>query len=272
MSESEETAIVGIALVRNEDVFVERALRNTIDFCDLLIVADHQSTDGTGRILARLSAEFAGRMQVVRIDHPRESHLLINGYAGSPTWIFAVDGDELYDPVGLARMREELLAGKYDESWLIFGNVLNCTAIDEAARTATGYLAPPCRSMTKLFNFRLIESWDGEASHVCANGTIKFKPGFDASRRLHLHEQIAWNESHFRCLHTCFMRRSSLDDKAPPARPNVSENYLRGGLGGWARKVLDRIGGRAPVSDWKLEKYARGELVTLDATSFLSRS
>lgn len=272
MSDREDTAIVGIALVRNEDIFIERALRNTIDFCDLLIVADHQSTDGTGRILARLAAEFAGRMQVVRIDHPRESHLLVNSYAGSPTWIFAVDGDELYDPAGLARMREELLAGKYDESWLIFGNVLNCTAIDETARTATGYLAPPCRSMTKLFNFNLIESWDGEASHVCANGTIKFKPGFDALRRLQLHEQVAWEEAHFRCLHTCFMRRSSLDEGAAPARPNVSENYLRGGLGGFARKVWNRLCGRAPVSDWKLEKYARGELVTLDATPFLSRS
>jgi len=272
MNDPEETAIVGIALVRNEDIFLERALRNTIDFCDLLIVADHQSTDGTGRILARLAAEFAGRMQVVRIDHPRESHLLINGYAGSPTWVFAVDGDELYDPAGLARMRTDLLSGKYDESWLIFGNVLNCTAIDETAHTATGYLAPPCRSMTKLFNFNLIESWDGEASHVCANGTIKFKPGFDASRRLHLHEQVAWEEAYFRCLHTCFMRRSSLDENAAPARPNVSETYLRGGLAGFVRKVWNRLRGRAPVSDWKLEKYARGELVTVDATPFLSRS
>ena len=44
---SSVSEIIGIALVRNEDIFVERALRNTIDFCDRLIVADHQSTDGT---------------------------------------------------------------------------------------------------------------------------------------------------------------------------------------------------------------------------------
>ena len=269
MSKAGEAAIVGIALMRNEDVFVERALRNAVGFCDRLIVADHQSTDGTPVILARLAAEFADRIEIVPIQNPSESHFLINHYAGSPTWIFAVDGDELYDPTGLQQMRAELLSGKYDDAWLIFGNVLNCTAIDEHAGTATGYLAPPCRSMTKLFNFRLIESWDGAASHVCANGTIKFKPGYDASRRLNLHEQHAWEEAHFRCLHTCFMRRSSLDTAVPPARPNVSENYLRGGITSWCRKVRDRVLGRPPVSDWKMEKYARGDLVTVDARAFL---
>jgi hypothetical protein len=269
MSLPKKTAIVGIALVRNEDVFIERVLRNAIDFCDRLVVADHQSSDGTSAILTRLAGEFADRLQLVRIQDPRESHFLINKYAGSSTWVFAVDGDEIYDPAGLVHLRAELLAGKYDESWLVFGNVLNCTAIDETAGTATGHLAPPCRSMTKLFNFRIIESWDGAATHVCANGTIKFKPGYDASRRLHLHEQIPWEEAQFRCLHTCFMRRSSLDPAAAPARPNVSETYLRGGMMGRSRKFLDWLRGRPAVSDWKLEKYARGELVTVDARPFL---
>lgn len=269
MSAAPAAVIVGVALVRNEDAFVERAIRNTVDFCDRLILADHQSTDGTLPILEKLVAEFSGKIELVRINHPGESHQLINGYAGSPTWIFAVDGDELYDPRGLARMRLELLAGQYDRSWVVFGNVLNCTALDEAGCTATGYLAPPCRSMTKLFNFSLIESWDGGASHVCANGTIRFKPGYDASLRLNLHEQVAWEQAHFRCLHTCFMRRSSLDADRPSARPNVSETYLRGGVTGAARSAINRLLGRPAVSDWKLEKYARGELVTVDATPFL---
>jgi hypothetical protein len=259
--------IVGITLVRNEDIFVERAIRNAIDFCDRLIVADHQSNDETPGILGRLAAEFPGKIEVVRVDKASESHFLVNGLAGSPTWVFGVDGDEIYDPVGLARLREELLAGRYDDWWLMFGNVLNCTAIDQAAATATGHLSPPCRSMTKLFNFRLIESWDGAVTHVFANGTIRFKPGFDATRRLHLHEQIEWAQSHFRCLHTCFMRRSSLDEQGDAARPNVSES-LRGGVLGWLRKIFGRLAGRPAASDWKLEKYARGPLVTLDATNF----
>ncbi|MEI9897647.1 MAG: hypothetical protein WDN28_28255 [Chthoniobacter sp.] len=44
MSDVETAQIVGITLVRNEDVFVERAVRNAIDFCDRLIIADHYST------------------------------------------------------------------------------------------------------------------------------------------------------------------------------------------------------------------------------------
>ncbi len=269
MSSTPETAIIGIALVRNEDIFVERAIRNAVGFCDRLIVADHQSTDGTSAILQRLAAEFGERLHLVPIQNPRESHFLINHYAGTPTWVFAVDGDEIYDPAGLAHLRTQLLDGKYDESWVVFGNVLNCTAIDTAGGTATGYLAPPCRSMTKLYNFRLIESWDGAVTHVFANGTIQFKPGYDATRRLDLHEKIPWEQADFRCLHTCFMRRSSLDEGNPGARPNVSESF-RGGITTWPRRFFNRLLGRPAVSDWKMEKYARGELVTVDARSFLS--
>ncbi len=268
MDGSEPPTIVGITLVRNEDIFVERAIRNAIDFCDLLIVADHLSTDGTPAILARLAAEYPDKIRVRRIQEARESHFLINGYANTRTWVFAVDGDELYDPAGLALLRRELLAGKYDRWWVLFGNVLNCVAIDEIAGTATGYLAPPCRSMTKLFNFQAIASWDGAVTHVFANGTIKFKTGYDASLRLSLHEEIPWESSNYRCLHTCFMRRSSLDAEETVARPNVSES-LHGGVLTFLRKGLNRLLGKPSVSDWKMEKYARGSLTTTDARPFL---
>jgi len=261
--------IIGIALLRNEDVYVERAMRNAIDFCDRLIIADHHSTDHTFEIVSKLAAEFPEKIQLQRITDTRESHFLISGFAGSRTWVFAVDGDEVYDPAGLARMREEVLAGQYDESWLVFGNVLNCTAVDPVAGTASGYLSPPCRSMTKLFNFHLIESWDGAVTHVCANGTIKFKAGYDASRRLDLHRRFSWDEAHYRCLHTCFVPRSSLDRGEGTARPNVSENR-RNGIAARARRLVRRLLGKPPVSDWKMEKYARGPLVTVDVKPFFA--
>jgi glycosyltransferase involved in cell wall biosynthesis len=260
-------AIVGIALLRNEDLFVERAIRNTVDFCDLLIVADHGSTDGTLAILQRLAAEYADKIKLVRIQDPRESHFLVSGYANSRTWGFAVDGDEIYDPAGLAQLRRELLAGKYDATWHVFGNVLNCVAVDAVTGQATGYLAPPCRSMTKLFNLNAIESWDGAVTHVFANGTIKFKAGYDASLRLNLHETYSWEEATFRCLHVCFMQRSSLDGARAVARPNVSES-LRSGPVLWLRKLYHRLTGRPMPSDWKREKYARGPQTTVDATAF----
>jgi glycosyltransferase involved in cell wall biosynthesis len=271
MSQPEPAQIIGIALLRNEDIFVERAIRNAMDFCDRLIIADHHSADGTFEIVSRLAAEFPEKIHLQRITDTRESHFLISGYAGTRSWIFAVDGDEVYDPVGLAQMREEVLSGQYDGWWLLFGNVLNCTAVDPIQRTATGYLAPPCRSMTKLFNFSLIQSWDGAVTHVCANGTIKFKPGYDATRRLDLHSKFTWDESHYRCLHTCFVPRSSLDQGSPVARPNVSEN-LRGGVTTLARKVVRRLLGQPAVSDWKMEKYARGPLVTIDASCFFPKA
>lgn len=267
---AEPAKIIGITLVKNEDVFIERAVRNALDFCDRLIIADNHSTDGTYEIATKLAAEFPDKIELRRITDTRESHYLVAGYAGTRTWAFAVDGDEVYDPAGLAKLRTELLAGKYDEWWLLFGNVLNCTAVDPVGGTAAGYLAPPCRSMTKLYNFSLIESWAGAVTHVFANGTIQFKPGYDASRRLDLHAQMNWEESHYRCLHTCFVPRSSLDQGSGLARPNVSENR-RGGVMTLLRKALNRLRGKPNVSDWKMEKYARGPLVTIDARAFFPK-
>ena len=57
----------------------------------------------------RLAAEFPGKIELRSITDTRESHFLINGTAGTRTWIFAVDGDEIYDPVGLAKLRQEVL-------------------------------------------------------------------------------------------------------------------------------------------------------------------
>jgi hypothetical protein len=217
-----------------------------------------------------LAAEFPDKIDLRRITDTRESHFLINGFANSKTWIFAVDGDEIYDPVGLIRLREEVLNGKYDDWWEVFGNVLNCTAVDPVAGTASGYLAPPCRSMVKLFNFSLIEKWDGAVTHVLANGTIQFKPGYDASLRLDLHKKLSWEESHVRCLHTCFVPRSSLDQGSKLARPNVSENR-RTGVTTLLKRMVNRLLGKPNISEWKMAKYARGPLVTVDAKAFFPK-
>jgi hypothetical protein len=43
--------IVGSVLVRNEDVFLERAIRNVAAFCDRIFAVDHRSKDRTWEIL-----------------------------------------------------------------------------------------------------------------------------------------------------------------------------------------------------------------------------
>ena len=41
------TQIVGISLVRNEDIFISQAITNVAEFCDKIIVLDNLSTDNT---------------------------------------------------------------------------------------------------------------------------------------------------------------------------------------------------------------------------------
>ena len=261
-----ERLIVGLVLVRNEDVNVRQAVENVAAFCDRIMLADNGSTDGTPSILHELAARHP-HIEHHAIRNPRESHDLIKKYAGTDTWIFGVDGDEIYDPAGLAEMRTRLFAGRYDDAWVIFGNVLNCDLVDPVNKTAAGWLAPPCRSITKLYNFRLIRSWIGDTPERLHGGTIDFHPGHDASARLNLHEREPWETAAFRCLHTCFVRRSSLD----AAQPVVRENIMDVQAGGILRKIKrgwKMLRGVPLESDWKKSRYRRGEHVTIDASPF----
>ena len=45
--------IVGVVLVRNEDLRVGQAVKNVAAFCDRIILADHGSSDGTPAIRYR---------------------------------------------------------------------------------------------------------------------------------------------------------------------------------------------------------------------------
>ncbi len=257
--------IAGIVLVRNEDLHLERVLRNVIEFCDVIHVADHQSTDDTPGIVARLASEFP-KIDVRRIAEPRESNALLEPYVSTPTWIFGVDGDEIYDPAGLAALRAQLFEGRFDEWWVVFGNVLNCVAIDLEARTAAGYLAPPCRSMTKLYNFRMLRELDATAPQRLHShkGRDLFHPPYHALLRHDLYKQTAWDDAKFRCLHACFLPRSSRETPGA-ARENVSESLqpMRR-----LKRLVRALLGRKSASDYKREKYMRGPRVTVDAAPF----
>ena len=262
------TQVVGIMLVKNEDLFIERVLRNVLEFCDKIIVADDRSTDRTTEILKTLAAQHP-KIEYHRLKTVRESHALVASYAGTPSWVFAVDGDEIYDPAGLAGFRRGLLDGRYDAWWQVFGNVLNCTALDVPGRTAKGHLAPPCRSMTKLYNFAAIESWGGECGERLHGGEIRFKPGYAADKRLSLHEQTDWDHSLFRCLHICFLRRSSRDPAFEGLSARMSPVDLqKGGPLDRVMRFVRRVLRRPNPSDWKLEKYTRGPEVSCEVSAF----
>jgi glycosyltransferase involved in cell wall biosynthesis len=259
--------IIGIMLVHNEDRFLRLAVRNIVDFCDRILIADHQSTDGTVEIAQEL-ARTHPKIQLHQIKHPRESNELLHPYAGTNTWVFGVDGDEIYDPAGLAAVRAELARGMWKEWWVVFGNVLNCVRIDEAAKIASGYQAPPCRSMTKLYNFAAVESLDPEAPQRLMGRNDQFKPGFDIMSRYELYKTMGWEEAQFRCLHACFLRRSTVEKSAPPGRENLTEMNKHSALA-WLRRRLAHLTGGSPLSSYKQAKYMRGPLVSVDATPFL---
>lgn len=259
------TEIVGIFLLRNEDIFVERSVLNVLEFCDRIIVAENYSSDNTWSILQSLSKKHP-KIELSQIRDVGQSHDLIAGLAGKNVWVFGVDGDEIYDPDGLKRFRRTLLSGIYDDWWSIFGNVLNVTDLSPSYEKASGYLAPPCRSITKLYNFNALESWDGPCPERLHGGTPVFRSGYHAGLRLDLHSEVPWKQSDFRCLHTCFIRRSSREaganGRVNPAELNAQDWLAR--LGTRLRNAVRRNS----VSDWKREKYMRGDQVTLDIGVF----
>ena len=254
--------IVGIGLFRDEDRFVEQAVRNVFGFCDELILVDHESRDRTPEILERLAAESPIPATYHRIKHPSTSHDLIKEYAGQDVWVLGVDGDELYDPAGLAGFKPRLLAGEFDEWWLIRSNALHVVELEAEKQIARGYMSPPSASVVKLHNFSLIESWDGvhpERLHG-ADG-LRFRAGREGLK-LDLGSCHSWDESPLRCLHVCFLRRSSLDwvertrssirDRNAPARLPV--------------RAWRRFRGAPPT--WKLEHYRVGPICEVSTTPF----
>lgn len=257
--------IIGIVLARNEDLFVARAVRNAAGFCDEWILCDHGSTDRTAAVFSELASEFSNA-RVHQISHPRESHDLLKPFCETSTWVFGVDGDEIYDPAGLRRLRERILSGEFANHWMLLGNVLHVTALAEDRMTATGHLSPPCRSMTKLYNFVAIESWEGNCVERLHGGTPVFREGFSANLRRNLHEEMDWDASDFRCLHLCFLPRSSRKDHRG-ARLNIMETHGAPRLRRWMNAVRARCGFLSSTS-WKEQKYMRGPEVTVDARPF----
>jgi hypothetical protein len=252
--------IIGIVLVKNEDRFIEAVLRNIVDFCDELIVMDDYLTrDKTEEIVNELTKEEP-KIQYKKIVRLGTSHEMIEQYAGTDTWIFAVDGDEIYDHDGLMRFRERMETGEFNKWWILFGNVLNLEYIDDNLKAAEGYLAPPCRSMTKLYNFSVIDAWEGPCRERLHGGTIHFKPGFSESMRLDLHEKVDWDQADLRCLHAVFVRRSSIN-KDDSFRLNIMD---RAAIPWWRRK----LGFNKGYVPWKLQRYRRGKLVQADVSEF----
>ena len=112
-------------------------------------------------------------VDAVRIANSAQSHDLIAGHAGTDTWVFGPDGDELYDPGGLRRSARAR-GGRYDEHFRLIPAMLHAVRVDESATTGAGYLSPPSRCGGKLFNFVAIDSWTNVHRQCLHDGDVVY--------------------------------------------------------------------------------------------------
>jgi glycosyltransferase involved in cell wall biosynthesis len=257
--------VIGICLIKNEDIHIKRILKNVVGFCDEIIVLDNLSTDKTHTTVAKLTQAHPN-IRLQKIIDCKTSHSVISPYAGTNTWIFRIDGDEIYDAASLLLLRNNLLSGIYDKFWRIEGNSLNCTDIDFENTIAQGYLSPPSKPAPQLYNFSMLNSWVDTNAERLHGDNIVFKPGFDKDRRLLLFEQYSWEESPFRCLHICFMKRSSLDDeRTARLNPNELATGFAMPLNFFRNLLKSKL---SFESNYKLEKYKIGPLVSKHVPEF----
>jgi len=264
---TEPARIVGIVLVRNEEYFITWAIENILDFCDEIIVLDNHSIDRTGEKLHALAARHP-KVRVHPCDDPNRSHRFIQDYAGEKVWIFGVDGDEIYDPVGLAHLRPRILAGVFDPYWRIDGHMLNALTVDLALGVAEGHITPSAPIGSKLYNFGAIESWREAGKERLHGKGMVFLPGYSKSARCSLARRQTWEECELRALHLCFFPRSSKDVGDPALRSNPSDLGATGFRKALARTKNFLANPFARDASYKTRRYRRGPVVRRDISGF----
>lgn len=259
--------IVGIALLRNEEYLTCWSLANAAEFCDELLVVENQSTDRTLEKVEALRVHFP-HIVLHRAEDPNQSHRYIESYAGEDVWVFGVDGDEIYDREGLARLRPRILAGEFDAWWRVAGHMLHATRLDLDGACGTGYATPATPSVTKLYNFSALNSWRQPNRERLHGQNMEFRNGWSRDRVLELHREEPWEGCDFRALHLCFFPRTSVDRVAPIRRPNPSE--IRVGALGRAHIFLKNFLANPFSRDasYKTRRYRRGSLVERDISAF----
>jgi len=262
-----ERRIVGIALLRNEEYFAFWSLANAVAFCDDLIIVENQSTD---RTLEKLEAfqKLHANVTIHRATDPNTSHRYIEGYAGQDVWVFGVDGDEIYDPEGLARLRARILAGEFQDQWVLSGYMLHAVEMDLEAGIARGYTNPHAPRGTKLHNFSALVSWREPERERLHGRSAVFRPGYSRKKVLDVFAEAPWERCDLRCLHLCFYPRSSEDPARAVDRKNPSEVRARGyrRIQNWVKNFLANPFSRD--AGYKTRRYRRGPVVARGIAGF----
>ena len=270
---SEERQILGVWLLRNEEYFAAWSLGNALAFCDRVLVMDNRSQDRTRAIVDAIAARHS-HVEIIGVDDARDTHKYVEDHAGSQTWVFGIDGDEIYDPAGLARLRPRLLAGEFDRYWRLAGHMRHVLGFRFDRAEAFGHIQPAAPEGTKCYNFAAIESWrPGPHERLHGLKTIVYRPGWSRGSTLRLWQEQGWDAADLRCLHLCFMPRSPLDapvgTSAPAGRDNPVERMKkRSPLRRLRRALLRPLAGGSAAPTYKQRYYARGPVTTFDIAAF----
>jgi len=224
--------IVGLAICKNEDLWIHHAVSNVLGFVDRLTVIDNDSTDGTMDILrgfgSAITVEHVHGLDGLRSVHGK----FIEPLAGKDIWMFAVDGDEVFDPVGLSTMRTLLKAGEFNRWWHLRGRFFHATEMDIAKRTAKGH-------HTRMYK----HPFTGKVNSA--------------------YTDYDWEDCPLRCMHMRHLRRSTQELEATAGcRLGMSDQLGRGSR-------ADR-GGRDDRS-YRL-KYRKGEIAQIGTVPFFGNS
>jgi len=199
--------IVGMIVVRDDELYLQQACENVLDFCDEITILEDGSHDSTPDICRALEKAH-DKVTFKQIKKVQDSHSHVAQYHGKDVWVFGVDGDELYDVEGLKIVREELYAGKYIENFILRGWFLH--VFEKTGNIVRGYPGPPSYIPTKLFNFKKIISWKN-TKNVCFSG----KRVLTDEVEYHFADKFGWEDSPLRCLHMRFIPRSSYPERSP---------------------------------------------------------
>jgi hypothetical protein len=187
---------------------------------------------------------------VVQTDLTK-THQYIEKYVNTNTWLFGVDGDEIYDPVGLARLKKDLDSPLYEDAYQIQGQYIHAVNIDEFG-LVTGYHGPPAHTPTKLYNMSNISQWQSDGEHIL----FLCRPMVSRGKKVRAILDT-WEDSPLRCVHTRFMQRSTLEEKKTIGIRLHGEDILgfgsrndRGGYTKINQRLVYRKGG---LADWRVE-------------------
>lgn len=248
--------IIGICLIKNEDLFIRNVINNIYDFCDRIMVLDNKSKDRTREIINNLkNNDKLNKIRIHNVEKPWSTNKYIEKYVGRKAWIFGVDGDELYDKDRLKLFKKELMSGKYNKWWRICGSQLNVCNLNLDVKKAKGFLSPPSRWVGKLYNFRYAIGPLPQSERL--HGEIKFNKKLIAKKKF-----SDFDNDNLRFLHLCFINRSSSNEKISSEQSINNIKYYVSINPEGTRAGIDKC------TNYKILQYGAGQIVEKNIDSF----